>query len=91
MNPLAPRRFAHVWMTVTVILVALALAGATFYALKAYQSKKSQTKSPSQTTQQQPATKPAEEAKSVANELKDVNLAELKSSVGEIKSILAAF
>lgn len=88
-----PTHKAKTWMLITVVIILLGAGAVYYFVKKTYDSKHSQTKPTTSQQQQttQVAAKPAEQAKQVSDELKAVNLAEIKSAVNDIKDILAAF
>lgn len=87
-----PTHKAKTWMLITIIIILLGAGGVYYFVKKTYDSKQSQTKpTTSQQETTQVAPKPAEQAKQVSEELKAVNLAEIKAAVKDIKDILAAF
>ncbi|HCM51720.1 TPA: hypothetical protein DIS56_01120 [Candidatus Saccharibacteria bacterium] len=87
-----PTHKAKTWMLITIIVVAVGAGGVYYFAKKTYDSKQSQTKpTTSQQETTQVATKPAEQAKQVSEELKAVDLAEIKAAIKDIKDIVAAF
>src|SRR3990167_8609534 len=86
-----PTHKAKLWMLITIIVIAVGAGGVYYFAKKTYDSKQSQAEptTPQQTTQV--ASKPAEQAKQVSEELKAVDLAEIKAAIKDIKDIVAAF
>lgn len=89
-----PTHKAKTWMLITIIVVVLGAGGVYYFAKKTYDTKQSQTKPSTSQSQQettQVAAKPAEQAKQVSDELKAVDLAEIKAAVKDIKDIVAAF
>ena len=87
-----PLHRAKLWMMVTIIVILLGASGVYYFAKKTYDVKQDQKNT---TSQQESVTKlpaqPAEQAKQVSEELKTVNLAEIKAAVKDIKDIVAAF
>lgn len=73
----------HLWMIATVVVVLLGVAGVVVYLQKIRNATPP-------TTQTQVSGTPKEQAKKISDELKQLDLAEIKASVAEIQSILAA-
>lgn len=86
-----PSHKAKTWLLITIIIIGLGAGGVYYFVKKTYDAKQSQTKPTTSEQTTRVAAKPAEQAKQVADELKAVNLAEIKSAVNDIKDILAAF
>lgn len=83
-----PTHKAKLWLLATIVVIVLGVAGTFYYVNKTRQLNKQNQVSQ---TQQTVDTTAAQQAKVVSDELKNVNLAEVKDAVEDIKSILSAF
>ncbi|OGL35732.1 hypothetical protein A3F65_03610 [Candidatus Saccharibacteria bacterium RIFCSPHIGHO2_12_FULL_47_16b] len=86
-----PTHKAKLWMLITIIVIAVGAGGVYYFAKKTYDSKQSQAEPTTSQQTTQVASKPAEQAKQVSEELKAVDLAEIKAAIKDIKDIVAAF
>lgn len=93
-TPTQPKFYknARVWMAVTIIVVILAVGAITFFLVKKNQVKEGLDTDITTPVEQQTEVqaKPAD-TKSVAKELKSIDLSEIKAAVNELKTTFAAF
>lgn len=80
-------RFPKVWLLATAVIVTASLVVAGVYVTKALRANNDTTTNTSEVTPDEPQS---ELAKTTA-ELKDIDLAELKASINEVKAVLNSF
>lgn len=88
-------KHSHIWMIATIIILVLAAVGVIVYLQRIKGVEKvnqSQTETKQEVASQpQPVTiAPTEQAKTISEEVKKLDLAEIKASISEIQSILGA-
>lgn len=90
----ASHRFPKLWMLVTAVVVICSLTAAGIYFNKAYHVKhpvaQPATTKSATTASPTPATAKAQAAQ-VSQDLKNVDLASIKSSINDLKATLSAF